>query len=431
MTKKKKNLKRRYRILFFYYLRRIWRAKIQFLQVAFFVLALFLLIIQSPWVQTYFLQKAADYLSEKTNFPIVLEEANIDFLGRIHIQNLRVGDRSGKKMIAVKNLLVDFDLMDLYTNRNKRITLNKVSASQLDFLLMVNSETKQYNINEFVASIQKLLPKPNPKKPKKVPPAFIIEDILLNNCSFTLHDPLRDSVKTGQFDPSHFRIDNLFGKAENLRVFRDTVELDVKKIKGIEKSIDFPIANISSYFRYCNRSMSFLGLDATFGNSILQDTVVFEYDTPADMNDFMNKVQVKAHLDSTVIQIKDLAVFAPQVKNINEILSASGNIKGTLDQLHSSNIQLDFGRNTSLRGKFKLNGLTDIKNTFVELDFAKSHINVNDFETYLTPKDFEYIAGFGQVDFEGDLLGFLSDFVARGTFLTNFGKIETDLNLKL
>ena len=107
MTKKKKTLRKRYRILFFYYSRKIWRAKIQFLRVFFFVLALFLLVLQSPWVQTFLLQKGADYLSEKTGFPIVLEKANIDFLGRIHIENLRVGDLSGKKMLAVRNLLID------------------------------------------------------------------------------------------------------------------------------------------------------------------------------------------------------------------------------------------------------------------------------------------------------------------------------------
>lgn len=430
MTKKKKNLSRRYRILFFYYLRRIWRAKIQFLRVSFFVFILFLLVLQSPWVQTFLLQKGADYLSQKTGFPIVLEEANIDFLGRIHIENLRVGDLSGKKMIAVKNLLIDFDLLELYQNR-QQITLNKISAGQLDFLLMINPETKQYNINEFVASLQKLIPKPNPKKPKKYPPAFIVQEISLNNSSFTMHDPLKDSVDFGQFDPFHFKIDSIFAKAEGLRVYRDTVEVDVKKIKGIEKSIDFPIKNITTYFRYCNHALSFLGLNATFGNSVLRDTVIFEYDNPADMNDFMNKVQVKAHLDSTVLQIKDLAVFAPQVKNISEILSASGNIKGTLDQLHSPNIQVNFGKNTFLKGKFRLNGLSDVQNTFVELEFGHSHINVEDFETYLNPKDFEYIAGLGQIEFRGDFLGFFGDFVTRGTFETNFGKIETDLNLKL
>ncbi|MDQ3536698.1 MAG: translocation/assembly module TamB, partial [Bacteroidota bacterium] len=60
-----------------------------------------------------------------------------------------------------------------------------------------------------------------------------------------------------------------------------------------------------------------------------------------------------------------------------------------------------------------------------------SSIHTFDIRKYISEGDYDKFKKFGQVNFNGQFLGFPNDFVANGTFLTDLGRVVSDINLKI
>ncbi|PIY10212.1 MAG: hypothetical protein COZ18_06510 [Flexibacter sp. CG_4_10_14_3_um_filter_32_15] len=404
---------------------------IRFFIRAFLVVLIFLLLItlvaQYSGTQTWAAKIGATYLSERLGFPITIERLYFSDIDKVTLIGLKVIDHTDRLFIDSDTLNADLGWRKIFGG--EVIQIDNVELRGTQFNMTMNPATESWNINELIRAISALSStSDSTQKTKNVP--FKINKASLHNVQFSLHNPAKDSLETGLFDYNHFTISNIYGELDYFRLFKDTVELNVKNGSLIEPFVDFPVSNLDVFFRYTNNSLEFLNLDAKIGNSHLKDTLIFRYDSTAYLSEnFIEKVDIYANLQNAQIDFADLARFAPSLKQYKERLVATGVVRGTVNDLRSKDLRIDFANQSFVDGKFAIRGLPDYENAFFDLRFKDARLTIPDIKQYISLSDYQTVLPLGMVSFSGEFLGFPSDFVAKGKFRTSIGNALTDIHL--
>jgi hypothetical protein len=149
-----------------------------------------------------------------------------------------------------------------------------------------------------------------------------------------------------------------------------------------------------------------------------------------------NKLQGELNLQQSWISMKDVGQLVPFLKGMDEDIEVSGNISGKLTDLKGKNMEINLGNNTRLAFDFYLSGLPDIANTYMQFDLKQSFADFNDLSKIKLPDHFPLeqvrvpanLLKAGIIEYQGNFTGFLSDFVAYGTFSSKWGVLNTDLS---
>src|SRR5690606_34466081 len=188
--------------------------------------------------------------------------------------------------------------------------------------LNLSDSLTDLNINIFISELNKLSKGGQGKNPH-----INIGEAILANSTFTYTDPSRDSIERG-FDFNHFTLHIDEGQIQNFLAIGDTVQFDVRTLLLQDEKTKFDIHQLATSFRISQRSMEFNGLYLKAGQSFIADTVTFAYDSQRDLRDFINRVKIRANLDSTIIHPRDLALFAPGTEKLGNPIRFSGKVDG-------------------------------------------------------------------------------------------------------
>lgn len=382
--------------------------------------------VQFSYFQTKIVSTLTNYLSEKSGFPFKVESVHIRWFDSILLKNVEVYDTEDNLMIGVQEIFIDFDLNTLFRHGN--FNLDEASIYSANVNLIRNTDDDDYNINLFIYNLKQLFRSSKPSSGKYS--AFTIDDVSLHNSNFKLYDPTQDSI-TDAFDYYHFEIKDIHGKIKNFRLIADTLEIDVQKLKGIEPVTGLKVKDFKGFYRVSEQAMEFLNVHAIAGNSVIKDTVIFHYNELLDLNDFNDKVMITAHINGSRLYSKDLGHFAPYLMDFDDYYTISGDFKGIVKKFTIKNLDLAFGNHSLLKGRVSFEGLPEVRETFMDLNFVKSSVHSSDLKGFVDDDNLEYVKKFGKINFSGQFSGFFNDFVTKGKFSTNIGYIESDLNLKI
>ena len=156
------------------------------------------------------------------------------------------------------------------------------------------------------------------------------------------------------------------------------------------------------------------------------------------LNDTTNsEFQFDARLNNSKISLLEVAEILPVLRGMNQTFELSGRIYGNLDDLKGKNLQLSVGKNTSALFDFYLNDIANVKNMYLFIDMKRAETNFSDVTNFKLPnlskieliKFPEAFYDAGQLVYKGNFSGFLSDFVAFGTFTSQMGTLTTDLSV--
>lgn len=384
-------------------------------------------LLQIPAVQKNIAQRLTKNFTKLSGFTINYSRIHLVWYDRLELTGLVVSDPAGNPMIGTERLLVNFSLSTLLSNNDINLDAVLLEDADLKFYkINKNDSTRDLNINLFIAEINKQFAGGGGTGGAK---HINIGEILIYRTGFKLHDEKKDSIRNA-FDYNHI---NLFideAQANNFKVIGDTIELKLNTLIGEEKNCTLPIHNFSTFFRLSQTGMDFLKVNARIGESKLSDTIQFKYKTLADLNDFNNKVNLKASLRNTVIYPNDLVKFTPGVKPLPKPIEVSGIVSGRINRLTVQNMELASG-DTKVAGKLQMDGLPVISETFINLDIKSGDIYIQDLG-FLFPNNINNILNpLGRFQFAGKFTGFIDDFVANGNFRGAFGQIISDINLKI
>jgi hypothetical protein len=390
-----------------------------------FLLLLGLIIsLQFPSVQTRAAREATDYLSEKLKFPVHVERVDINWFDVLVLEGVSIKDPKGGQMIYVGELEVDFRITSLH---KAQFNIDKAVLRNGSVNLTRYAPEWKININEFFDAIQTLA-KGDTTSQKSSP--FKIAKVSIENMAFSYQDD-RGPVDRSGFDHNHFGFDSVYADVSDLLAIADTFQIDIKNLRTKETSIHLRVHKINTLYRITSKQMSFENLYAEIGNTKVQDYLAFNYDSIIEMADFNTEVRMVSHIKNTKASLQDIAWFAPFLKPYFEIADVSGNFDGTVERFNVSDLDLNFGKKSNLKGKISFDGLPNVDETFVEFHFKNAKVYASDLKQYLDRNAYAVVNKFGKMVGNGEYVGFFNDFVAKGNFVTDLGKVSTDINLKL
>ncbi|MDN5201387.1 translocation/assembly module TamB domain-containing protein [Fulvivirgaceae bacterium BMA10] len=388
-------------------------------------LLLLTIAIQIPAIQTSIVHKLTKSISEKTGFKSKIDYVNIRWFDTVVLEGVDIKDTEDNTMIGVKEILVDFDLMALLFGETSNI--DAVKLTEADVKLIRNTPDQDLNINLFIRNFQN--PNSGGSGGGKAK-AFTIDDIQLESSKFRLLEPQRDSIKNA-FDYNHFDLVDINANISHFKVVADTVEIEVDNLTTREPVNDFKISELKTFFRLSSKAMEFQGLKLHAGKSVVQDSIVFNYNKIKNLNHFNDSVNITANLRNSVIHAQDLALFAPSMQQFDEVYEFSGAFRGQISRFRINNFKLAFGGSSNIDGNIEMEGLPNFQESFIMMNLNDSKLNAEDLAPYVRGNALQGILRIGTVEFSGNFTGVPNDFVAYGTFNSSYGKFDSDINLKI
>ena len=389
------------------------------------VLAILISALQIPYIQTKVVQKLTTVITEKIHFPVSIGYVNLRWFDKLLLEDVVIKDTQGEEMISVESLLVDFEVYKLLDTENINIDEAEIFNSKVK--LIKNSDSNGLNINQFIRNLREWLASGSSGKKS---PVFSIDHISIENSQFVFNDPFQDSIRTG-FDYYHFSLNDINLEAEDFKIVADTLELNLRALTAKDQKTDLKVQEMNTFFRLSQKSMQFLGLMIKANESIIRDTVIFNYDNTEALSYFQDSVSFEANLDAAVIYSKDLALFAPYLQKYEESYRLSGHLEGMVRNFSVDEMELAFGENSLLKGNISFDGLPNFQETFIEGDLKNSVIAPQDIAKYVTDDVYRQARKLGKVNLSASFVGFPNDFVANGAFYTEIGNIVSDINLKI
>jgi len=404
-----------------------WLRRI-FLYSLYFALAFLLLsfgLLQVPSVQKTIITYYTDKISEVSGFKTTFESIYVIWYDRVQIEGLRILDPEQNVMIAAEELFVNFRISFLLDNNNINIDAATLKGADVNLVKLATSDSsRNLNINLLINQFNA-----GTKKGSGTSSKVNIGEVILNESHFSYNDPWKDSLSP-LFDYHHFGLKIEEGLVQNFKVIGDTIQMKINSLNVIDQQTQFEVKKLNTFFRISQRSMEFLNLHLDAGKSHVEDTVIFTYESQLALSDFNRAVNIEASIKNSILDPGDLALFVPQAKKLNNSFKIDSEINGKIESINFNNLKLVSG-NTFIAGNLDMDGLPVINETFINLRLRPSDIDINDLQFILPPKAFSQLKPLARFNMSGNFTGFVNDFVANGSFSGNFGKINSDVNLKI
>lgn len=262
-------------------------------------------------------------------------------------------------------------------------------------------------------------------------PSFFlnIDNLELRHSSFHLFTPNSPAAETS-FDPDNFRFNNIYANLKSFSVYDDSLNFITEHL-SLEEKGGLKLKKLKAKTIICAQQMSFKELEFETPHSKLGDSLVFTYDHWRTMGYFLDSVVITASIKNSFLNFIDLTHFSNEIKSIPFATKFSGNFYGTIADFKAKNMVIDGGKNTYLEGSISMEGLPNIDKTFMDIALKKSHTTSEDLFPFAGKAVSDFTKNLGQINVDGNFTGFIHDFVAYGTFITDIGEFKSDLNLKL
>ncbi|XZF16469.1 translocation/assembly module TamB domain-containing protein [Chitinophagaceae bacterium MMS25-I14] len=357
---------------------------------------------------------------QKNDLEIDLKKLELENV-RFHMDDAWTGDDMD---FDIGKLLVDADNIDF---KKKIIAVNNIDLSGFAMYmdsyeggkpLDPNRKKKPYVIDTTVFNTDNW--------------AIGVKKLALNDCAFHLKSD-DDIPVVNEFDPAHMDITGIDIDVRNITIRKDTIHGQMKHLAANERCgiqvKDFRSAiTVSPVASICD------SLYLETNHSKLQRYYAMHYQRFPDFLDYIHKVVMTGKLNDAVVDARDVAYFAPQLRKLYPVtLKASGNAVGTVDNLVADHLDLTDGIST-VKGDFSIKGLPDIDNSFMTFtsgDIATSGPAMIKYAPSLKNNPDVAIEKIQYLLFKGNFKGYISNFAANGTITSNLGTVVSDIKLDL
>ena len=413
-------------------------------------------LLQLPPIQTYMVQRAAKWATEKLGMQVNIAQASIKWFDTLTLEDVRIRDLQNRPMIQIGRLEVDYNLANFVdftalpswlksVISKSGTTLKKpTNATYLDAVmlykpnvqLVYSPKTGDLNLDDFIGAIERLTADPatvNVHSDMHAP--FTIGKVALVDGFFSMDDPREAYMKNPKdFDYNHLRLSAINGDITNFLVLGDTIALDVTKLRTVDRQTGLTLKRMDTKFLYSSKKMEFANLYMAVNNSVIRRYVAFLYNTQSDMGDFNTKVAIRADFANSIVQSADLGAFSEYVRSLNETWFLSGTMRGRVTDLSLVDTDLRFGAQgrSRLVGDLAFKNLPDMNSLLVNLRFRPSLVTMADVRQYYPDPAFnQTMAKLGTLAFNANFTGAFNNFTTKGQFSSALGRVAGTLKLKL
>jgi len=342
-------------------------------------------------------------------------------LNGLHVNNSIV---NYKDHYAGNIIETSIDKMDLHFSYMKLGDMN-LGLDFLDIICPQVSFTKQMANPAYVKAISE-------NRILNLP--FFLEnnDLSIKEGSFAYKNVELLDTLNRKFNPNDFKLLDINIKSKGLLIAHDSIHAQLNFLNLKEKN-GFELLSMSGEFNFSNELLEFKQLDLRTPNSNIETNVQFTYSNLNGFDNFIEDVRFNVSLAPSSIHARDIAYFVKESKfSFIYPIRIEGNIFGSVSNLKANDIRLKTGKNTIFEGNFSMNGLPNVKTTFISGRVERMFTDYRDllriYPSIPLPLNIERL---GKLFFVGKFDGFINDFVTQGYLKTELGSAETDVNFKL
>ncbi len=375
-------------------------------------LCLVIFIINIPQFQAYMVSRVVDGISLKTGYNLDIGETSIYWLDRMVLNEITLRDREDSVMLDIAKLKVNYSLFGLLEDQS--INIDRVTADTILLNLRKYSMDKPLNLSGFLQSLSS----------DSSSTIFHVDKVSMDVVEVNYENL---SLETSErASSSSFSL-----KAGNINTNRLNLypgEIYISDIAATECAwMEIPFDGVVGDLVFTQTQLEFSEFEIRTPNSLLKNYLRMDFGSPSDLKNLVEDVQLDLQLRESRIQLAEFERFIKlPVAPITEA-EISADISGTISRLALDNAFLILDEETRFRFKANMNGLPDIRSTFVLLEVDQSILSGRLLSENL-PKG---ISGLTDLKFSGSFIGFINDFVSNGTFITPYGTLNSDVNLKI
>ncbi len=411
-------------------MRRLYRKYkvIFYLTIILVVLPLsFYSILRSSSVQTFLTQKAAAYLSGQLNTQVKVGGIDISLFLDVIIEDVHIKDLYNNDILVAEKIIFDIHRISFMA---RKVTFRKIGLENTSFNLRKYEGYEEVNLKFLIDYFSS----DKEKDPHKIPWAYETRRLFLNNVDFKLQDYNHEFTDKGM-DFNNLDIGGIHADFRRISINGDTINSYIKKLSCKDKS-GFHLQNFSGVVSLSSTFLDINKLHIKTPESELRMDLLFEYDSFPAFNDFVELVDIDVVFDKAVLNLEDIAYFAPDMFGMYNKIGIDGNFRGTVSNLRGRDVIIKYADHTSLNGDFRLTGLPDISNTFINFNIDMLTTKHADLNSFLLPNSNhetislslpDALENLDLITFSGNFTGFIDDFVAYGDFNSALGKIKSDL----
>lgn len=395
--------------------------------VLFLVLGLFLVaaLLQIPYFQTKVSRVLTNYITDNTGFRTNISKVQIRWWDAVSLNDVVIFDQKDSLMVNLEEVYIDFSIRGLLDR--EKPSLDQIKMERGNVRLIFHENEELLNISEFFSRLNALLP--GTKDPDKTSGKFAINNIYFHETSLDILNYGAVPVSEG-FDYNNLRFRNLIADADDFYTDGPQLGMKVNYLRGEESTSGMVFQQLKTDFTYAPTFMEFDNLYLRSNRTEIKDYLRFEYASSQALSNFNQEVQILARLDEAVLDIQDLNYFTDQLPQVEDRIFLSGEISGTVANLVSDQLLIRFGQRSALFGKFKIDGLPDVSNTFFEMSLMNSVLNSSDLSPYISAEAQREINKFRDIRFDTDFSGYLHFFTFNGRFRTGIGNLSGRLSYK-
>ena len=374
--------------------------------------------LQNSRVQTYLTQRLAGHLSGKIGSNITIGKVDIGFFNKIILENVLVEDQQADTLLFVQKVSARIDSIKI---RKQKIALGSLKFDN-SHLQLTRDSAGTYNFGFITDQLKK--PQDGKNEWQYRCNQF---DFLKAVFLYTDHQDQQRS-ETIRLEDLHFNISGLVYAGDSLHFNINSLSLS--------DGNEFRISNLSTGFVSAGRLIELNDFYLSTNNSEISNSR-FYVELPEEKKNFIESVQFDFQISQSKISFYDVSLLVPQLAGMDQVVDLSGQIHGNLNNLKGKEIKLSTGNTTEATLDFYVNDITSNETMYLFLDLKSSKTTFEELSRIKFPGNGkvhylqfpEALYQAGQISYQGNFTGFLTDFVAYGTLNSKMGRITTDLSV--
>jgi hypothetical protein len=397
------------------------------------VLVLFILLIQfflwTSFGQTLLAKQATSYLEKKLNTTVHVEKVDISFFKFVRLEKLFIADQQQDTLFYIHNLDIEIESI-----------IFKNDTALLDFGL-VQIDQPVYNLNQLqndsITSLSFFIDAFNSDDTSSGNLELLINasDIIVTDGHFIWDNENIDPIPFG-VDWDHIELNQINLDITNFKMVNDSFNGTFESFSWQERS-GFELNNFTGNAIFSSTTTKIENLKIITPNSNLELNLDYTYDSITSYVEFIDEVYMKYQVDTSIVNFKDIAYFAPTLKGLDYEVKVFGKERGPVNDMKFQDLFIQYGEATILNGRIFILGLPDFESTSFTCKFKQLSSNYTDLssiKTYPFNKNQQldiphFLKNAGTIDFKGNFTGFYNDFVTYGTFKSDKETVNTDLQL--
>ena len=388
--------------------------------------------IRSSSFQTWAAQKASNYLSKELGTTVSIGKVEIDFFNSVLLKDALVKDLHNDTLLSggsIETRIRHFDY------KNQSFQLQEVRLKNTTIKLQKHKTDTIFNYQFLVDYFAGGKKSETPQKPWNI----AYGDLIFDDVNFMYRNAHKDTSVTSNINYNAIYAQHIYGKINEYKQDNDTFYATITDFK-LKEQCGFVVNQLNTRVKISEQILQCNDLFIKTPQTYINGNLRFDYKNWDDYSDFITNVKMKAEFtDSTHVNAKDIATFAPELNGLNETIYIKGKVNGYVNDLNLTNTTLRYRAFTEFTGDLSISGLPDMDNCY--LHFKTSRLSTN-YKDLIQIPDYPFtkntklqipskLAVLGTVAYKGTFDGLLNDFTTYGNFSTALGNIRSDLSIQL